>query len=438
MPFGFSLTRSRADSGATNAASNAPAPPSSSSAAAWSTAMASGPPLAEPPGPGWLGARVVWLSVDPRTGDLSLYPWAAISRLEQARRAGGPSSVPLAGLGGFYETVVIEIDLRGNGDHAQQRTANGKRDVRRFDVEQDATEVTCCVVRERGWRIADAHVPGVTTERRINLNNGQTIRGPGDSAAGQPADGEPGSPVQSIGSGKSRGKGRGRIDSQFKVQELSPEEQAARETAVSELLRRCEANGVVGLWEWCRLPEIPDRHNVPGEMWGLYAAEQNDDIEAAFSSLRASVEVEIGIRKYEIIFDGDGSAFAKQVDHQLKKRRYVRRRAVTLQEKQTALEQAAAEDVGSLDPELAEMECAICCTPFKETPTVPIVKLPPCGHCFHGACVQHLADKRSPCPFCRGEVYWSQALAPKPSSGAAAAGAAKASCSGKYTMSHSL
>merc|ERR1711879_1062521 len=59
-----------------------------------------------------------------------------------------------------------------------------------------------------------------------------------------------------------------------------------------------------------------------------------------------------------------------------------------------------------------EGECAVCFADFAETPTLPVVRLPDCGHCFHGACVQELADKRGLCPICRSTVNWKAAFRP--------------------------
>merc|ERR1740139_2073657 len=128
--------------------------------------------------------------------------------------------------------------------------------------------------------------------------------------------------------------------------------------------------------------------------------------------MKPSMPVSIGIRSYELIFETPEGG--RQVDHAMKKRRFVRRRLVTPKEQVEMLKSAASDEVVALSPELADMECAICADSFKDTPTVHVVKLAPCGHCFHGACVQHLADRRGTCPFCRGEVDWQAALAPKP------------------------
>merc|ERR1711865_1108632 len=99
--------------------------------------------------------------------------------------------------------------------------------------------------------------------------------------------------------------------------------------------------------------------------WAVYSTEQNGQIEEAFRSLKPSIPVSIGIRSFEIIFEGiDGG---KQVDHAMKKRRFVRRRMVTPEEQQTVLQLVAEEEVAAMSPELADSECAICADSFKDT-----------------------------------------------------------------------
>merc|ERR1719265_2372443 len=71
----------------------------------------------------------------------------------------------------------------------------------------------------------------------------------------------------------------------------------------------CVGQGRVALWEWCRSTH-PDKDlsKVPPESWGLYTEDQNAAVEDAFSSGRPSTKLQIGIREYEIIFDGPSSA----------------------------------------------------------------------------------------------------------------------------------
>merc|ERR1712196_400063 len=111
---------------------------------------------------------------------------------------------------------------------------------------------------------------------------------------------------------------------------------------------------------------------------------QNDDIEQAFRTQKPSIVISVGIRSYTIAF-GPEQGFSRQVDSLLKKKRLVRRRLVSQEDCERLLQPAA--------PSVAygEDTCAICCIEFFETASMPVVRLPRCGHTFHSACVQQLA-----------------------------------------------
>ena len=50
--------------------------------------------------------------------------------------------------------------------------------------------------------------------------------------------------------------------------------------------------------------------------------------------------------------------------------------------------------------------CSICLSAFAEAPELEKLKLPDCGHEFHCACAQWLADRQRACPLCRSPVNW--------------------------------
>lgn len=354
-----------------------------------------------------MSSRAVWVSIDPRTGDPSCYAPEAAARLEQAHQSGAAAvSVPLSGLGGFYEGAVVDIA----GDSAVQRTSNGRRDVRRIELLPGMEEVVLHVVREQRWRAVPEALPGFTEERRLNLRTGEAeVVRVGEAGGGGGASGSRAAPPRaSWGGGDFRGKGGGKgFGRAPMVPDVTEEEHALRKKAISEAIQQGDAEGLVGLWEWCRLAAAEDFDEVPAELWGVYSEEQNAEIEAGFRELKSSVKVTIGIREYEICFEGP--VRGKQVDHALRKRRHVRRRLASPEDQRAMLLGATA---AQLDGELAEMDCAICCAGFAETLSVPVVRLTPCGHSFHGACVQQVADRRGACPCCRAEVDWEASLRP--------------------------
>lgn len=305
--------------------------------------------------------KVLWFSVDPRSGGVSLYSATVAARIESAFVAHRPSA-PLNGLGGYFEGATIEFN---NDGHHLQRTATGKRDVRREEVPAESASFTVYVTRERGWRIADFHAPPLTQERQLDISRG---------------------------------------DAALPKTKAFSSSSSAPSFDREEKLREDESNGLVGLWEWCRLAEPPSVESVPSEQWGVYAQAQNELIEDAFRRGCQQVKIELGIREYDILFDGP--TYSRQVDRTLKKRRHVRRRAVRPEEREFLLECNVAATNATAD----EDSCPICCSTFAETPTLPVVQLSGCMHRFHGACAQQLADKRDVCPLCRGPADWRAAF----------------------------
>ncbi|CAJ1343501.1 unnamed protein product [Effrenium voratum] len=334
-----------------------------------------GPPPPFPDVQQGSGGVPVWVSIDPRSGELSAYPQAAVHKLEHAY-ARHSREVRLAGLGlgPVYETLIV--DFHGERP-VQKREGGGKRDVRRFVVDPSAPpQVTVHVVRERGWRISDIAVPGVTEERVVML----------DAPPPPPPLPPP--------------------DRHFLGTFRHPSPEDLQERAAN--LEADDAAELVGLWEWCRVAEAHGPSQLSDEDWAAYSAANNTEIEAAFRDQAVKVQITIGIRSYDVLFEGS-LAGGKQVDTKQKKRRLVRRRAVTAAVREACLQgaESAVQEALRQDPSLADAECVICAEAFADTFAMPVVQLP-CGHKFHGACAQSLADRRKTCPYCRAEVDWKQ------------------------------
>lgn len=347
------------------------------------------------------GRLVAWVSVDPRSGRLFVYPAPVATRLEAAWRAGGPQEVSLSGLGGgdFYETAFVDMGDRARGRWPTQKTSTGRRrDVRRVEIPPEIAEaaedpeVILHVKHDRGWRIADVAIPGVTEEQRVVVPEPQDVCPPIGSSAS--ASREPRTPTR---------EPRDRTKSDWSAmlhRQINPEELELREAFVQQCPR-----GYVAIWEWCKAAEARDINAVSVDSWGMYGEEHSKIIEDSFRRGDAVISINIGIRSYTIAFDAV-AGHGRQIDVALKKRRFVRRTMVSVAERAASLEAAAAALEAMAE---ADEECAVCYATFGETPTLPAVVLP-CNHRFHGVCVQQLADKGGPCPCCRAEVNWRAIL----------------------------
>lgn len=164
------------------------------------------------------------------------------------------------------------------------------------------------------------------------------------------------------------------------------------------------------MWEWCRKEyqnPASSRSLAPGD-WGVYGPEQNSAIEECFQVKKEHACVEVGIRAFQIEFSAKDRGYAWQKDVALKKSRLVRRRLVSSEEYEAAMQPALPAIA------LGQDECAICCLEFAETAAMPIVELPHCRHAFHEACALQLRDKNECCPCCRTEVDWETVLPKQP------------------------
>lgn len=324
---------------------------------------------------------VVWFSLDPRSGALVFYPREAARKLEEMYRAWSSGDAAAeAHLGDSFCGAIVSMNQDGvdEGPLAIQRTSRGRRDVQRFEIlREGAQAVTVHGIRtHKGWRLTSGDEPGAE-----ELSNDI----PPDAALSLTAH-QLGFPtLQGASSVGSAG---------YPSASVTFAHRAPRDLSV--------AKGSVALWEWCRHVT----HNVdvlPNDAWGVYSQEINDEIETAYQAGTESLEIEVGVRKYEIIF-GDAFGYpgtARQVDQVYRKKRHVRRRVVSEGEREERLRPVELQD--------DEAICAICCQGFAETRVMPLLKVRECGHTFHAACVQNLVDTGAPCPYCRGNVDWQSA-----------------------------
>ena len=160
-------------------------------------------------------------------------------------------------------------------------------------------------------------------------------------------------------------------------------------------------------WQWCRtIPQtlgtdIPTLFNVPDDQWLLYPDDVEQAISEAHQAGEITVKIAIGVREFLIRFQPD-SIYAQQLDPVANKIRLVRRCPMTSEEISTKSQQTS--NVSD-----ATQTCAICLDTFESTPHAPVVELP-CGHTYHGMCIQGVADTDRPCCYCRAEVDWEEVM----------------------------
>uniref|UniRef100_A0A7S4RB00 RING-type domain-containing protein n=1 Tax=Alexandrium monilatum TaxID=311494 RepID=A0A7S4RB00_9DINO len=329
----------------------------------------------------------LWVSIDPRTGRVMPYPAEVARQLEVAQNR-GESTVTL-GAAFFNATVHME-------DRPYQRTARGRRDVRRLLLARPGVSATVRVaLGPRGWRSADSaelsgtepeateeHAVATSSDVLVDLALAESADPAAEISASSPP--RPSAPELALFEGGAATGGN--------PSAASPADASAGTAG---------GGALEALWEWCRRDgqHAAAAHTLSAEAWGVYSREQNSDIEAAFQAGRSDAEVSVGIRTYRVVF-GPEAGFARQVDEVLHKRRLVRRRLVSHEESSRALDPVA--------PQVArdQESCPICCANFAESAAMPVLELPGCQHVFHTACAQQLADSASPCPCCRADVDW--------------------------------
>lgn len=121
--------------------------------------------------------RVVWLSLEPLTGMVHLYPWEVAARI-QAAHISGRRSVPLAGFEGFDGDIVY-FGNEADGELSSVKTSSGRFfDVCCMIVSPDIQEVCVHVAWEKAWRMFKTAIPGKTEERRVPLSGAEVVVAP--------------------------------------------------------------------------------------------------------------------------------------------------------------------------------------------------------------------------------------------------------------------
>lgn len=109
----------------------------------------------------------------------------------------------------------------------------------------------------------------------------------------------------------------------------------------------------------------------------------------------------VGVAQMKVCVDALNTFSYQQDCRTGSRRRFVRR--VTLTEEEVSRKDAAFADSATR----VEDACAICPENFAETPHMPRVACDPCGHLFHGTCINQVVLRESQnarCPLCRQSI----------------------------------
>lgn len=327
---------------------------------------------------------VAWVSLDPRLGTLVFYPRDAAEKLEKMYEApaSGLAAEPV-NLGVSFGGAIVSLNDAGELPVAIQRTSRGRRDVHRFEIHGSDVEpwtvTTHGILTERGWRLVRSTEPGAEA-LSVDVPLDATLK-------------------------LCSGAKQARPDSQSALSMASAT--GGSSSAASAAVATVDEG--VALWEWC-MHATHSANDLPDDAWGVYGLELNEEIETAYQSAAKTVDINVGVRQYQIVF---GDAFglpgtARQVDQLYKKKRHVRRRIVSIAQRDTRLRHIGEgnTEATNADVEDKEATCAICFQEFADTRAMPSIKLRECGHKFHAACCQNLIDAAKPCPYCRCNVNW--------------------------------
>jgi hypothetical protein len=144
------------------------------------------------------------------------------------------------------------------------------------------------------------------------------------------------------------------------------------------------------VWQWCTNTDIASAVEA---QWISYSASDSAAIEAAFD-VSQEITIAVGVRNYRLSFvrstDGEMLPYARQIDDQRARYRWVRR--------------AASRSV-TFETPISETTCALCCETFQDTPHMPWTQTL-CRHVFHSTCLAALPTG-STCPMCRSQLNHS-------------------------------
>lgn len=143
------------------------------------------------------------------------------------------------------------------------------------------------------------------------------------------------------------------------------------------------------LWQWSMQVDLGRAREKD---WVAYMPVHSSEIERSFQSNEDECAVTVGLRRYHIVFvtdeEGNRLPYAKQVDRERNRVRWVRRGACTQR---------------NAPPPESEDSCALCCEDFADTQAWPWTRTT-CGHVFHAVCLLPIVSgpqATNRCPMCR-------------------------------------
>ena len=146
------------------------------------------------------------------------------------------------------------------------------------------------------------------------------------------------------------------------------------------------------VWQWCTETSLA---KALDNDWIPYQPDVDSQIEEAFTTNQDSTLAQVGTKRIQIVFDGNGP-FYKQLDIDTGNRRWIRRHFLKVSQRNKI--------AMHLKKDVPENElCCLCLEEFSESEYVPTTKIR-CGHVMHSACFDGYKQRGSrTCPLCRQE-----------------------------------